>query len=214
MVDIVIFGGTGYAGGHIAAEAARRGHVVTAYARNVPQAPRQGIGYRQGSAYDAGVVADAAERADVLVVALPHHPADGPELIEALPGLVSAATAHHTRLGFVGGAGSSLVAPDGPRVVDGPEFVAEWKPEALAAAALLEALRASDDALDWFVVSPPALFGSYAPGEATGAYRTGGDVLVTHDDGSSEISGADYALAFVDEIEQSTSHRARVTVGH
>lgn len=51
-------------------------------------------------------------------------------------------------------------------------------------------------------------------GETTGAYRTGGDLLVTKDDGSSEISGTDYALAFVDEIERHAHRGQRFTVGH
>ncbi len=214
MARIVIFGGTGYAGGHIAAEAARREHTVTSYSRRLPDEPLHGVGYRQGTVHDAASVDEAAAQADVLVVALPHHPANGPELADALPALLASAAAHDTRLAFVGGAGSSLLTPEGPRLVDGPDFHDEWKPEALSAAALLEALRASDETVDWFVVSPAALFGSYAPGEATGAYRTGGDLLVTQEDGSSEISGADYALAFVDEIEHPHYRRARVTVGH
>jgi len=63
-------------------------------------------------------------------------------------------------------------------------------------------------------VSPAALYGSFAPGDTTGAYRTGGDILVTKDDDSSEISGTDFALAYVDEIEQSNHPRQRFTVGH
>jgi len=79
----------------------------------------------------------------------------------------------------MGGAGSSLVAENGPRLVDTPEFHPDWKPEALAMADILEWLRGADTALDWFYISPAALYGSYAPGETTGSYRTGGDVLVT-----------------------------------
>ncbi len=36
MSKLVVFGGTGYAGSRIAAEALRRGHEVTVVARNVP----------------------------------------------------------------------------------------------------------------------------------------------------------------------------------
>jgi putative NADH-flavin reductase len=52
------------------------------------------------------------------------------------------------------------------------------------------------------------------PGEATGQYRVGGDILVTNANGDSEISGADYAKAFVDEIEQPAHRRKRFTVAH
>ena len=68
--------------------------------------------------------------------------------------------------------------------------------------------------VDWFYLSPAASFGSYAPGEATDRYRVGGDVLLTDADGNSNISGADYAKAFVDEIEQPAHRRQRFTVAY
>ena len=79
---------------------------------------------------------------------------------------------------------------------------------------MLTALRETSDDVDWFCVSPAAGFGSYAPGEATGTYRVGGDVLLTDASGTSFISGADFALAFVDEIEQARHHRERFTVAY
>jgi putative NADH-flavin reductase len=212
MSHVVIFGGTGYAGGHIAAEALRRGHTVTTWSRSAPADPVEGVDHRTGDIHDPAVVQEAATLADDLVVSL--HAQAEPLLIDALPSLVAAAREHGARLSFVGGAGSSLVSEGGPRLVDGPEFHDEWKPEALAHAEILDALRADDSDLDWFYVSPAALFGSFAPGEATGSYRTGGDVLVTQEDGSSEISGADFATAYVDEIEQRNHVNRRFTVGH
>lgn len=214
MSRIVIFGGTGYAGGHIAAQAQARGHQVTSYSRNLPSEPNAGVDYRTGSIIDADLVAKAAQDADHVVVALHASDAGGSPLVTQLPQLIEAAIAGEARLSFVGGAGSSLVAPGGPRLVDGPDFHDDWKPEALAHADVLEALRSSPEALDWFYVSPAGLFGAFAPGETTGSYRTGGDVLVTKADGSSEISGTDFALAFVDEIEKHAHSRQRFTVGH
>ncbi len=213
MRTIVIVGGTGYAGGHIGQEALRRGHRVISYSRHAPDRPIEGVEYRTGSVTDPGVVDRAAADADDLVIALRASDIDG-GLVSHVPSLVSAAVTHGTRLSFVGGAGSSLVAPGGPRLVDTPEFREEWKPESLAHAAVLDALQAAPEALDWFYVSPAALFGAVAPGEATGSYRTGGDLLVTKDDGSSEISGADFALAYVDEIDRRAHPRQRFTVGH
>jgi len=58
------------------------------------------------------------------------------------------------------------------------------------------------------------LFCAWAPGEDTGEYRTGGDVWVTTEHGTSEISGVDFARAYVDEIEQRNHVRRRFTVGH
>lgn len=79
-------------------------------------------------------------------------------------------------------------------------------------ASVLDDLRSSDDALDWFFVSPAAGFGGYAPGEPLGHYRIGGDVLLTDENGESFISAADLAAAVVDEIEQPRHRRMRFTV--
>lgn len=214
MARIVIFGGTGYSGGNIAREAVGRGHEVVSYTRNRPSEPIDGVEYRTGSLANPAVVNAAAEGADHVVVALHAQDVDGRPMVERVPALMEAAQRHGARLSFVGGAGSSLVAEGGPRLVDTPEFHEDWKPEALAHADVLSAIRQAPEELDWFYVSPAGLYGSFAPGETTGAYRTGGDVLVTKEDGSSEVSGTDFALAFVDEIESHAHPRQRFTVGH
>jgi uncharacterized protein len=139
---------------------------------------------------------------------------DGVKLLEAFPALTRAAAAHGTRLGVVGGAASLLVAEGGPRLIDTPEFPDQFKGEAGSAAEVLEALRAGVTGADWFFVSPAAGFGSYNPGQPTGKYRVGGDILLTDESGKSEISGADYALAFVDEIDYPRHHRTRFTVAY
>lgn len=215
MSHIVIFGGTGYTGGNIAAEALRRGHTVTSYSRNAPGSRLEGVDYRTGSVADADLVFKAGQEADDLVVAVhAENLGDGTTLLDVLPQLTDAAIEGAARLSFVGGAGSSLVTVDGPRLIDTPDFHEEWRPTAAAHAEVLHALEHAPGELDWFYVSPAALFGSWAPGQTTGAYRTGGDVLVTKEDGSSEISGTDFALAYVDEIEQRRHVRRRFTVGH
>lgn len=210
MATIVIFGGTGYAGSAIATEAARRGHSVTAVSRS-GGTPAEGVAGRTGNIHDAELIDELAADADVVVVAVR---ADGTGLGDALDSLTGAAAKHGTRLGVVGGAGSLHVSEDGSRLVDTPGFPEQHKPEALAHAVVLEELRAVPGEVDWFYVSPAALFGAYAPGETTGQYRTGDDVLLTDAEGNSEISGPDYAKAFVDEIEQPAHRRRRFTVAH
>jgi putative NADH-flavin reductase len=214
MSHVVIIGGTGYAGSHIAAEAARRGHRVTSYSRHQPDTRIEGVEYRTGSITDPEVLARAAADADDLVLAVHHADLGGAPTVDYLPALEKAAIEHGTRLSFVGGAASSYVSESGPRLIESPDFNEAWKPEASAGLATLLALQESHSDLRWFFVSPAALFGSYAPGETTGTYRIGGDLLVTKEDGSSEISGTDYATAYVDEIERVAHPDQRFTVGH
>jgi putative NADH-flavin reductase len=144
-----------------------------------------------------------------------HGAVDGKPFLEPLvPSLLDIAGAAGARLGFVGGAGSLLVAPGGPRLVDTPDFPDLYKAEALAHAEVLEALRSSGSTTDWFYVSPAGGFGSYAPGERTGSFRVGGDLLLTDPEGNSTIGGSDFAIAVVDEIDQPAHHRERFTVAY
>ncbi|MER7010757.1 NAD(P)H-binding protein [Saccharopolyspora sp. NPDC000359] len=209
---LVLFGATGYAGGKIREEAVRRGHEVLGVARNADPLPEPKAA---GSLHDADFVLDVAAGADAVVVAVPGRPMpDGTKLLDALPTLFTAAERHGVRIGVVGGAGSLRVSEDGPRVIDLPSFPAEHKPEAGAHTEVLAALREAPEGVDWFYLSPAATFGSYVPGERTGAYRIGGEVLVTDADGNSAIGGDDYAIAFVDELEEPAHRRQRFTVGY
>ena len=219
MTTIAVFGGTGYAGSAIRDEALKRGHRVISVTRNLPAGPpaAPGLEFRQGSVHDAALANQAAAEADVVVVSIRFAPGgsgEGVKLTDALPALTSAAAANGTRLGVVGGAASLLVAEGGPRLIDTPEFPDQFKGEAGSAAQALEALRADTTGAEWFFVSPAAGFGSYNPGQPTGKYRVGGDILLTDESGKSEISGADYALAFIDEIEDPRHHRTRFTVAY
>jgi hypothetical protein len=89
-----------------------------------------------------------------------------------------------------------------------------FKLEAESHAQVLEALRTSDSPADWFYVSPAAGFGGYAPGERTGCFRIGGDVLLADAEGNSFVSGEDFAIAFVDEIDTPVHHRERFSVAY
>ncbi|MEA5358680.1 NAD(P)H-binding protein [Amycolatopsis sp., V23-08] len=213
MAKLVVFGGTGYAGSRIGAEAVRRGHEVAGVARNPGSVP-EGVEAVQGSLHDEEFVARAAKDADVFVVATPARAIDGEKLIDAVPGLVRIARENGVRLSFVGGAASLLVAEGGPRLFDTPEFPDEYKEEAGNHAEVLALLREQPEDLDWFYVSPAAEFGAWIPGERRGEFRVGGDVLVTDENGKSHIGGDDYAIAYVDEIEQPKHRRARFTVAY
>jgi putative NADH-flavin reductase len=213
MAKLVVFGGTGYAGGRIGAEALRRGHEVVGVARNTGSVP-EGVEAVQGSLHDEEFVSQVTKDADVVVVATPARAIDGRKLIDAVPALARIARENGVRLSFVGGAASLLVADGGPRLFDTPEFPAEYKEEAGNHAEVLGLLREQPEGLDWFYVSPAAEFGAWTSGERRGGFRIGGDVLVTDENGKSHIGGDDFATAYVDEIEQPKHRRARFTVAY
>lgn len=213
MPRIAVIGGTGYAGSHIVTEAVRRRHTVVSVARSVPAERIEGATYIEGTVLDVpGLVAEL-EGVDVVVSAVaPRGDMEG-KLRPAIAELV-AALPDGVRIGVVGGAGGSLVAEGGPRLVDTAEFTEEFKPEALEAYGILEDLQADDTGRDWFYIHPAGGFGAWAPGERTGSYRDGGDVLVVDDEGNSFIGGADFAIAVLDEIENPKHTRERFTVGY
>ncbi|MFF0945111.1 NAD(P)-dependent oxidoreductase [Kocuria sp. CPCC 205300] len=214
MARITVLGGTGYAGAHIVAEAVARGHEVTSVSRSTPSEPVEGATYRTGSVLDDAVLARAVEDADVVVETVsPRGELEG-RLEGVVDRLAVLAEDAGARLGVVGGAGSLLVAEGGPKLMDTEGFPTEFLPEVRTGEALLEALRAAPESLDWFYVSPAAEFGAWAPGEATGIFRIGGDVLLTDEDGRSFVSGADLATAVVDEIERPAHSRRRFGVAY
>ncbi|QXJ25195.1 NAD(P)H-binding protein [Actinomadura graeca] len=205
---ILLIGATGMIGQRVADEARRRGHEVTGVTRSGKD------GTAQAEASDAAAVAALAEGHDAVVLAVA-PPRDGSEaagpLVAAgrgtLAGLRSAGV---RRLVVVGGAGSLEVAP-GVRLVDTPEFPDLYKAEALAQGELLAVVRAEAGDLDWTYISPAA---GIEPGERTGAFRVGGDQLLTDAGGKSFISAEDYAVALVDELEKNEAVGRRITVAY
>lgn len=213
-MTVAVFGASGYSGGNITRELLARGIDTVGVARSVENVPA-GATAASGDVTDADFVARTTAGADVIVSALPTAApsGEGVDLPTALADLVAAARTHGARLGVVGGAGSLLVADGGPKLVDTPDFPDFVKPIALEHDRALDYLRTVDD-VDWFYVSPAASYGGHNPGTKLGAYRTSGDLLLSDADGNSEISGEDYALAFVDEIVSPSHHRERFSVAY
>ncbi|AZF36196.1 MULTISPECIES: NAD(P)-dependent oxidoreductase [unclassified Pseudomonas] len=204
MSKIAIIGATGRAGSQLLEEALRRGHTVTAIARNTDKlAARPGVTAKRVDALDADALQQAVSGSDVVISAA--HFATLPA--SAVIGPVKKAGVK--RLLVVGGAGS-LLLPDGSRVIDSPGFPAEYKTEASAGAEFLETLRQEKE-LDWTFLSPSALFDGT---ERTGKFRLGQDDLLVNTDGTSSISFADYAIAMLDEVETPKHSRKRFTVGY
>ncbi|OIJ84754.1 NAD(P)-dependent oxidoreductase [Streptomyces colonosanans] len=209
---IVLFGATGMVGSRIAAEARQRGHQVIAVSRS-GRSPVPGVTATAANASDPAKVAALATGADAVASACA-PPRDGSDPTEPFLALNRALVrgtrdAGVRRFMVVGGAGSLEVAP-GQALCDQPGFPEAYAAEALAHRAALEYFRTDCD-LDWTYVSPAA---EIAPGERTGRFRVDDDRLLTDADGNSRISAEDYAVAFVDELEQGAHPRARMSVAY
>jgi putative NADH-flavin reductase len=209
---IVVFGAGGRVGSRTVAEALARGHEVTAAVRH-PEAldvDGDGVAVVTADATDPASVAAAAGGHDLAISTVGTGLGKVPETLPAaaralLDGLSRAGV---PRLIVLGGAGSLEVAP-GVRVLDTPDFNEQWKPDALAQAEALDLYRSATTDVDWTYVSPAALL---QPGERKGSYRKGDDRLLVDDDGHSEISMEDFALALLDEAESAEHVRRRFTV--
>lgn len=207
-MKIALIGATGFVGTKLLTEALDRGHDVTAIVTDPsvlpPAANMRGV---QADATNADALAQAVAGHDVVISAFnPGRDPDGTGTQAIIDGVRQSGV---DRLLVVGGAGTLEIA-SGQRVIDQPDFPAEWKAGALRTAAFLDQLRA-ETALDWVFVSPAA---HLEPGERTGRYRVGGDQLMTDAAGESRISLQDYAVAMLDEAERPAHHRARMSVAY
>ena len=207
-MKIALIGATGFVGSGILKEALERGHEVSAIVRDGSALPAAAnLRAALTDATDVDALADAVRDHDLVISAFnPGDDPDGTGTRAIIDGVKRAGVA---RLLVVGGAGTLEVAP-GQRLVDQPDFPAEWKEGALRTAAFLDQLR-SEREVDWVFVSPAA---NLHPGERTGRYRVGGDRFMTDEAGESRISLADYAVAMLDEAERPAHHRARFSVAY
>ena len=212
MATIVVFGGTGYTGGNIAREAASRGHHVIAVSRTEPAEPSDGV------TYETGDVEALAPRlipgADAVVATLSPRGDMAGRLVGVYRELARLCAEAGARYVQIGGFSSLRPAPGAPRFVEG-EIPEQFRDEALEG----DATRAMlvEDALgdlDWLFVSPAGSYGAWAAGERTGKYRVGDEVALFDGDGESAISGADFALAVVDEIDTPAHHRTHIGMAY
>jgi len=212
MAKIVVFGGTGYTGGNIVREAASRGHDVLSVSRSKPEDAIDGVQYEIGGAEE--VAPRVIPGADAVAATLSPRGDTAGRLVEIYGALSALSAKAGVRYLQVGGFSSLRPAPGAPRFVEG-EIAEVYRDEALegdATRALL--VDNGPDGLDWVFISPAASYGPWVAGERTGTYRVGGEVALFDDEGGSTISGADLALAIVDEIELAAHHREHIGVAY
>jgi len=203
-MKIAVAGASGRAGSEITKELSRRGHTVTAIARNPEKiAALPNVTPTKGDVLDQAGLARLWAGHDVAISSVHFLASDALKLIGA---------AKESKVGryvVVGGAGSLEVAP-GVKLVTTPGFPAQYKAEAEKGSDFLDLLRQEKD-LNWTFISPSALF---IEGERTGKFRLGTDQLLADANGKSWITFADYAIALADEIERAAHLRQRFTVGY
>ena len=203
-MKIAVAGASGRAGSEITKELSRRGHTVTAIARNPEKiAKLTGVTAVKGDVLDEAGLTRLWSGHDVAVSSVHFLASDPQKLIGA------AKTSKVGRYLVVGGAGSLEVAP-GVKLVTTPGFPAQYKAEAEKGGAFLDLLRQEKE-LNWTFLSPSALF---VEGERTGKFRLGTDQLLADANGKSWITFADYAIALADEIEKPAHLKTRFTVGY
>jgi putative NADH-flavin reductase len=203
-MKLAILGATGQVGSQLTTEALSRGHTVTGISRHpdaLPNHPQ--LKSVKADLTDYAQLPAILAAHDAVITAVKFTTFDGAKLLAAVK------KSGVRQLLVVGGAGSLETAP-GKRLVDQPGFPAEYKTEALAGGYFLEVLR-SETELDWTFLSPSAYL---HPGPKTGKFRLGHDALLVDAKGESHISIADYAIAFLDEVDRPQHSRTRFTVGY
>ena len=118
---------------------------------------------------------------------------------------------------MVGGAGSLYLPGTTTTLIEAGRIPEQFLPEPTAGKAFLKRLKQEME-LDWTFLSPSEMFSNdevygTKPGDRTGVFRVGLDELIVDENGISEISYEDFAVAMVDERESPKHSRRRFTVG-
>ncbi|GGC70950.1 NAD(P)-dependent oxidoreductase [Undibacterium terreum] len=211
-MKIALIGATGSIGSQIAQQAVQRKHQVTAITRRTAALPAELAGTQAVTvdSFDATALAAAIKGHDVLASAFGPGAESADLVIKQASVLIAAARAAGIkRVVVVGGAGSLFVAP-GLQLVDAPGFPDMYKPYAIAHRKALDVLREAQD-IDWTFFAPAAEIG---PGDKKGVFRVGVDTLISDAAGNSKISYADYADAFVTELESAAHSKQVITAAY
>ncbi len=212
-MKIIVFGATGQAGSRIVNEAIQRGHEVSAVVRRVEKAKELSLAV-QPIVRDVtdGDLTDVISGHDFVVTALRPPGGAEDEIVSLTALVVEPARSLGVPFLVVGGA-APLKVPEaeGHTVLTAPGFLP---------ASVVPVAQASQAQFDWCTdrlrpngsyLCPAAMF---APGRRRGTYRCGSDTLVVDASGESHISMEDFAIAVVDEVENSRHAGTHFTVGY
>lgn len=216
MKNIVIIGASGFVGTAIVEEALTRGYQVKGIVRNPEKVTISNPNLKliKADIMDAESLTELLKGEESVISA--YNPGwTNPEIYDdTLKGYTSilkaAKNADVKRLLIVGGAGSLYVAPN-VRVMDTSTFPQEILPGVKGLAKVLTDFLLPEKDIDWVFFSPA---GNIFPGERTAKFRLGKDDLIVDNDGNSNISVQDYAVAMIDELENANHHQERFTIGY
>ncbi|WP_458070632.1 NAD(P)-dependent oxidoreductase [Rhodanobacter sp. BL-MT-08] len=211
-MKLALIGAPGHIGRHIAQHALERGHQITAIVRRDTDLPAELAGSKIVLApLDSPTGLQAALAGHDAVASAFGPGAAAPNTLVSVAGALIVATRQSTisRLLVVGGAGSLDVQP-GVRLLDTPAFPALYRAQALAHWQALMVYREAVD-LSWTVMAPAASIGE---GETRGHFRVQAAKLLVDEHGDSRISYGDYAVAFIDELEQPQFVRQLATAAY
>lgn len=192
-MKIAIIGATGNAGSLILNEALSRDLAVTAIVRH-PEKLKVKVPILVKDLFE--LTKKDVAFFDVVIDAF--RPPNGQEELHqtSLKHLSTLLQGTDTRLIVVGGA-SSLFIDEKHRMIDVSDPKAVYYPTAYNMYQAFMDLRAAQQ-LNWTYISPAANF--VPNGARTGHYQISDDHLQKNDEGKSEISMADYAIAVIDEV--------------
>lgn len=207
-MKIAIIGATGKAGKLIMEEALKRGLDVTAIVRNKSKLSNSSVKVIEKDLFD--LKKEDLKNFDTVVSAFGAW--EEKELSkhgEVMNHLCDILADTNIRLMVVGGA-ASLFVNHSMMLIDSPDFPKDWINLAKNSNKAFEILKNKKNVL-WTYVSPSADF--QADGKKTGEYSIGDkDELCFNSKGESMISYADYAIGFVDEIENKKFLNKRITL--
>ncbi|SEM48640.1 hypothetical protein SAMN04488003_101277 [Loktanella fryxellensis] len=191
-MKILILGATGMIGSAITAEAASRGHHVTAASRSGTATASATVMPLALDLHDVPALQDAVQGQDVVIATASARKTDDPFSETAAYAQALVDGVGDTRLIMVGGAGS-LNLPDGTAIAD--TLPDAYRAEAQAMRRAHETILAPS-VLNLTFATPPFMI---QPGPRTGHYRVSDRTVP---DAPYEISAEDYAVALIDETER------------
>jgi putative NADH-flavin reductase len=214
---VLLIGGTGNIGQRILKEALSKGYEVTA-AQRKPEAlvlKHPKLTVVKGDILNESDLSLLLADKDVVVSAMSLYSGLTPEqFIKAHQNLINALKKRpQTRIIAVGGGTNNEIAP-GLRMLENADIMndipEEYKPSIFAHGEV-QRFYENSGMENWTYFNPAAMIQA---GERTGKFRLGTTTLVADENGVSNISFEDYAVALVDEIKNRQFVGKPFTIGY